>query len=62
MKEEEQDKIWSRVPKGSPILRLTGRQTVGRKKTPTPVRNTQHYKGSGAFHFVRLSVLDSGKF
>jgi hypothetical protein len=28
---EEQDKIWSRVPKGGPILRLTGRLTVGRK-------------------------------
>jgi hypothetical protein len=29
---EEQDKIWSRVPKGGPIPRLTGRLTVGRKK------------------------------
>jgi hypothetical protein len=28
---EEQDKIWSRVPKGDPIPRLTGRLTVGRK-------------------------------
>jgi hypothetical protein len=28
---EEQDKIWSRVPKGGPIPRLTGRLTVGRK-------------------------------
>jgi hypothetical protein len=31
-KEEEQDKIWSRVPKGGPIPRRTGRLTVGRKK------------------------------
>jgi hypothetical protein len=31
-KKEEQDKIWSRVPKGGPIPRLTGRLTVGRKK------------------------------
>jgi hypothetical protein len=30
-KEEEQDKISSRVPKGGPIPRLTGRLTVGRK-------------------------------
>jgi hypothetical protein len=28
---EEQDKLWSRVPKGGPIPRLTGRLTVGRK-------------------------------
>jgi hypothetical protein len=28
---EEQDKIWSRVPKGGLIPRLTGRLTVGRK-------------------------------
>jgi hypothetical protein len=28
---EEQDKIWSRVPKGVPIPRPTGRLTVGRK-------------------------------
>jgi hypothetical protein len=31
-KEEEQDKIRSRVPKGGPIPRRTGRLTVGRKK------------------------------
>jgi hypothetical protein len=30
-KKEEQDKIWSRVPKGGPIPRRTGRLTVGRK-------------------------------
>jgi hypothetical protein len=29
---EEQNKLWSRVPKGGPIPRLTGRLTVGRKK------------------------------
>jgi hypothetical protein len=29
---EEQDKLWSGVPKGGPIPRLTGRLTVGRKK------------------------------
>jgi hypothetical protein len=29
---EEQDKIWSRVPKGGPIPRRTGRLPVGRKK------------------------------
>jgi hypothetical protein len=28
---EEQDKMWSRVPKGGQIPRLTGRLTVGRK-------------------------------
>jgi hypothetical protein len=28
---EEQDKIWSRIPKGGPIPRRTGRLTVGRK-------------------------------
>jgi hypothetical protein len=28
---EERDKIWSRVQKGGPIPRLTGRLTVGRK-------------------------------
>jgi hypothetical protein len=28
---EEKDKIWSRVPKGGPIPRLTGRLAVGRK-------------------------------
>jgi hypothetical protein len=32
-KEEEQDKIWSRVPKWGTIPRRTGRLTVGRKKT-----------------------------
>jgi hypothetical protein len=31
-KKEEQDKIWSRVPKGGPIPRRTDRLTVGRKK------------------------------
>jgi hypothetical protein len=31
-KKEEQDKIWSRIPKGGPIPRRTGRLTVGRKK------------------------------
>jgi hypothetical protein len=31
-KEEEQDKIWSRIPKGGPIPRRTGRLTVGRKR------------------------------
>jgi hypothetical protein len=29
---EEKNKLWSRVPKGGPIPRLTGRLTVGRKK------------------------------
>jgi hypothetical protein len=31
-KKEKQDQIWSRVPKGGPIPRRTGRPTVGRKK------------------------------
>jgi hypothetical protein len=31
-KEEKQDKIWSRIQKGGPIPRRTGRLTVGRKK------------------------------
>jgi hypothetical protein len=30
--EEEQDKIFPRIPKGGPIPRRTGRLTVGRKK------------------------------
>jgi hypothetical protein len=34
-KKEEQDKIWSTVPKGGPIPRRTGRLTVGRKKNST---------------------------
>jgi hypothetical protein len=29
---EEKNKVWSRVAKGGPIPRLTGRLTVGRKK------------------------------
>jgi hypothetical protein len=29
---KEEHKIWSRVPKGGPIPRLTGRLTAGRKK------------------------------
>jgi hypothetical protein len=32
---EEQDKIWSRVPKGGPIPRPTGRLSTARR-TPTP--------------------------
>jgi hypothetical protein len=32
---EEEDKVWSRVPKGGPIPRLTGRLTVGRKTNST---------------------------
>jgi hypothetical protein len=32
-KEEEQTKIWSRVPKGGPISRRTGRLTVDRKNS-----------------------------
>jgi hypothetical protein len=28
---EEKNKLWSRVPKGGPIPRFTGRLTVGRK-------------------------------
>jgi hypothetical protein len=43
-KAEDQDKIWSRIPKGGPIPRLSGRLTVGRKTNsnsnlrPNPVR------------------------
>jgi hypothetical protein len=37
MKKEEQYKIWSRVPKGDPIPRRTGRLTVGRKKNPNSI-------------------------
>jgi hypothetical protein len=40
-KEEEQDKIWSRVPKGVPIPRLTGRLTVGRKKNSNSVLSSE---------------------
>jgi hypothetical protein len=38
-KEEEQDKIWSRIPKGGPIPRRTGRLTVGRKKNSNSSSN-----------------------
>jgi hypothetical protein len=38
MKEEEEDKIWSRLPKGGPIPRLTGRLSAARR-TPTPTVN-----------------------
>jgi hypothetical protein len=35
----EQDKIWSRVPKGGPIPRLTGRLTVGRKTNSNSIKD-----------------------
>jgi hypothetical protein len=40
-KKEEQDKIWSRVPKGGPIPRRTGRLTVGRKKNSNSNSSSQ---------------------
>jgi hypothetical protein len=43
-KEEEKDKMWSRIPKGGPIPRLTGRLTVGRKKNSnSSVQNCDGY-------------------
>jgi hypothetical protein len=39
---EEQDKIWSGVPRGGPIPRLTGRLTVRRKKKKK-VQNCDSY-------------------
>jgi hypothetical protein len=49
MKKEEEDKIWSRVPKGGPIPRLTGRLTVGRKKNS----NSNFMKGYALRPFPR---------
>jgi hypothetical protein len=40
-KEEEQDKIWSRIPKGGPIPRRTGRLIVGRKKNSNSNSNNE---------------------
>jgi hypothetical protein len=41
---EEQDKIWSRVQKGGPIPRPTGRLTVGRKtNSNSSVQNCDSY-------------------
>jgi hypothetical protein len=55
---EEQDKIWSRVPKGGPILRLTGRLTVGRKTTPTPTPSPTMQKAFGP-EYDSLRALDT---
>jgi hypothetical protein len=43
--EEAQDKIWSRVPKGGPIPRLTGRLTVGRKNNSNCMQSVS-YEGN----------------
>jgi hypothetical protein len=45
-KEEEQDKIWSRIPKGDPIPRRTGRLTVGHKKN-----SNSNLSGGGLEYF-----------
>jgi hypothetical protein len=42
-KEEEQDKIWSRIPKGRPIPRRTSRLTVGRKKNSNSITNGEQF-------------------
>jgi hypothetical protein len=42
---EEQDKIWSRVPKGGLIPRRTGRMTVGRKKNSDSNSNERQDDG-----------------
>jgi hypothetical protein len=44
-KEEQQDKIWSRIPKGGPIPRRTGRLTVGRKNNSTQLNSTDFLCG-----------------
>jgi hypothetical protein len=44
---EEQDKIWSRVPKGGPIPRRTGRLTAGRKKNSNS--NSCNYRNMSLF-------------
>jgi hypothetical protein len=50
-KEEEQDKIWSRIPKGGPIPRLTGRLTVGRKKNSNSNScSKKHHQFSSSLH------------
>jgi hypothetical protein len=48
---EEQNKLWSRVPKGGPIPRLTGRLTVGRKKNS----NSNYTVGSWSFDLIPVT-------
>jgi hypothetical protein len=36
---EEQNNLWSKVPKGGPIPRLTDRLTVGRKKNSSTLKH-----------------------
>jgi hypothetical protein len=50
---EEQDKIWSRIPKGGPIPRLTGRLTVGRKKNS----NSNSYRSYSVLMPVIFYIL-----
>jgi hypothetical protein len=44
---EEQDKIWSRVPKGCLIPRPTSRLTVGRKKNSNSNSNSNEKQQRG---------------
>jgi hypothetical protein len=55
---EEQDKIWSRVPKGGPIPRLTGRLTVGRK-TNSNSRPPMWSSGQSCRLHIQRSGFDS---
>jgi hypothetical protein len=52
-KEEEQYKIWSRIPKGGPIPRRTGRLTVGRKKNSNS--DTDYPAASEEYNRVSVS-------
>jgi hypothetical protein len=51
---EEKDKIWSRVPKGGPIPRLTGRLTVGRK---TNSNSSDHHYSINCLNGFNVKIL-----
>jgi hypothetical protein len=57
--EEEEDKIWSRVPKGGPKPRLTGRLTVGRKKNSNSTILTSYMNMEAAHSFEMFTKPDT---
>jgi hypothetical protein len=59
-KKEEQDKIWSRVPKGGPIPRRIGRLTVGRKNNSNSSSNCQLSCHEASKLISVVSSLESG--
>jgi hypothetical protein len=56
-KEEEQDNVWSRIPKGGPITRCTGRLTVGRKKNSNSNFCTSITMNYLYFLFYQLNII-----